>query len=237
LQAQASGPEVESAIQLINIGNKLEKIADISCNWAEQIDFLLHGMHRRRITRRPQRIVLTDCHGGMLAALVAGYLSKAPGIQDPPDDETRGYEFTLATRSPEAGVVSFGGLAAEVLSKRRWPAEFLPVTNLKGVQWERVLVALFLGPDFTPTDPADGKFRHKVVDLFWPDLHLSPELLAALLGDRHQTSTAPLQAAGMDGTKYNDTIVMQQELNGLLDQIEGRAAALVSILRRMRKPR
>ena len=51
---------VERGLKLINIAAKLEKIADLCCNWAEQTDFAVHGFDRRVLKKRRLRLVLID---------------------------------------------------------------------------------------------------------------------------------------------------------------------------------
>lgn len=66
---------IDKALRIISMSSKLEKIADLCCNWAEQIDLAEHGMVRRKIQKRKYRLVFMDDVGGMLASLAASFFT------------------------------------------------------------------------------------------------------------------------------------------------------------------
>jgi phosphate transport system protein len=214
LHSAANEAEVDSALQLINIGNKLEKIADISCNWAEQIDFSLHGSNRRRIKRRPQRIVVADSQGGLLASLAASMLSLPRSASEILDPSLREFEVTLATTGSEAGIVSLSRAATALMERRGFIVEALPVIRLEAVNWERALVAVFLGPDFKRGDHFRGQTKHKVVDLFWPEIALSQDLCELLLDGENKPPES------------KDVALLEMLLERLSERTSGLAAVM-----------
>ncbi len=232
LARPVSSSEVDSALQLINISNKLEKIADISCNWAEQIDFLMHGMHRRRILRRPQRVILADSHGGMLAALVASHISKSPGIAHDPSHGNQGIDFSLATTASHTPMVSFAAATTSQLAAHGWVVEPLPVSQLESLNWDRVLLAIYLGSSLGKSAKASRKAQpgpgHKVVDVFWPEIDMSENLMHSLTNENREPSGDEIsKPSELDST----------ELLNLIGRIETKSTSLVELLNRMQKPR
>jgi phosphate transport system protein len=161
----SSDTDVEIALQFISIGSKLEKIADISCNWAEQIDFLMHGIHRRKITKRPQRIILADHHGGVLASLVANTLNI--GVAG-------SIELTLATTSQSQHSAELNHCISLVLEAKGYSPEVYPIGKLEALNWERALLIVYLGSELhrEQRKTKNLKGSHKTVDLFWPEIEI-----------------------------------------------------------------
>ena len=205
LTAGASDAQVDVALQFISIGNKLEKIADISCNWAEQIDFLMHGMHRRKITKRPQRIILADSHGGELASLVANTLHVSQSSK---------IELTIASSSQNHSLAELNHCITQVLATKGYSAEVYPVCRLEALNWERVLLIVFIGRELCldPKRSLQFKGSHKTVDLFWPDIDMDSEFIHA----------KPIEAFSM---AYAESLVeaaerKSQPLRSLLNRIQ-----------------
>lgn len=242
LRKPATDTEVDTALQLINIGNKLEKIADISCNWAEQIDFALHGMNRRQITKRPQRLVILDSHGGVLAALVASYLNQFLGILEPSSGWQRGLELTLASLAPATGIVSVSRPAMQVLARKGVVTEALPVLRLDGVNWERTLAAVFIGSDPHLREAAQKQTRHKVVDLTWPEITPSRELINFMADQRKSSDTASVESEDRhrtdlpgEGAHAELDPQLHRDMERLLELLAERASGLATLLGRIQK--
>ncbi len=154
--------EVENALQLINISAKLEKIADLSCNWAEQIDFAENGTARLKLGKRRQRIVFMDSGSGIAASLVACFLHQsASHIVD----------ISVASRMPAAH-------SQAPLAMVKWLSEFniapqvFPLARLSSLSWSRCVLFILVG-DFELSEDENEFIPFKTVKLKWPDLKLS----------------------------------------------------------------
>jgi phosphate transport system protein len=114
---------VERGLKLINIASKLEKVADLCCNWAEQTDFAAHGFSRRVLKKRRLRLVLLDESGGQLAASSAALLTK---------DLSNAVDVTVATKH---------ALASDVSNA----SHSFPVVRFEQVSWSRCFLLVNLG--------------------------------------------------------------------------------------------
>lgn len=120
----AQDPEaVERGLKLINIASKLEKIADLCCNWAEQTDFAVHGFSRRVLKKRKLRLVLLDEVGGELASSSAALLTK---------DLSDAVDVTVATKHHSA------------FADAQMTHAF-PVARFEQVSWSRCFLLVNLG--------------------------------------------------------------------------------------------
>jgi len=184
---------VERGLKLITIASKLEKIADLCCNWAEQIDFAAHGFSRRVLKKRRLRVVLLDDSGGDLAAVYAGLLTK--NLSDSVD-------VTVATNQPRpvlklAEEESRFDVGFEVLgsAQRGTPdrtgteslKEF-PIVCFEQVSWSRCFLLVNLGHELSQSERQ--MIPHKTMVLEWdffrpdPDTGVTAETADAMMRQR-----------------------------------------------------
>jgi len=160
----ASGEQralVEDALQVINVSSKLEKVADLCCNWAEQIDFAEHGSARRKIKKRKHRVVFIDEEESVAASLAASFLQEA--LHDL-------FDFTVITQS--VNVTQGGALAfSELLAREKVTPQVFPVARLENMHWSRTLMLIMLG-ECTLTQAESDLIPHKTVRLSWPEVTL-----------------------------------------------------------------
>lgn len=133
---------VERGLKLINIASKLEKIADLCCNWAEQTDFAAHGFARRVLKKRRLRLVLCDSSGGQLAASGASFLTR---------ELTDGVDVTVATveGSTSSQVLETSVLTGNLSEQVSHP---FPVVRLEQVSWSRCFLLVNLGRPLQPME-------------------------------------------------------------------------------------
>lgn len=169
LSLELDPSDVDGILQLISVGNRLEKIADICCTWAEQVDFMRHGMHRRRIQKPLKKIVIADAHRGLLAGIVASYFASSLHF---------GARLSVVTLSEESPVTMLGSWGQQVMRDASLSHDVFPVSRFDQFTWDRVLVALFIGPAFASEQAHFKASQHpKVVRIDWPDLDLEPEAI------------------------------------------------------------
>ncbi|MEY4066662.1 MAG: hypothetical protein RIR26_2870 [Pseudomonadota bacterium] len=126
---------VERGLKLINIASKLEKIADLCCNWAEQTDFAAHGFARRVLKKRRLRLVLCDSSAGRIAASGASFLLR---------ELKEGVDVTVATIDGASA-----GREPQDLHAPAGPLEQVshpfPIVRLDMVSWSRCFLLVNLG--------------------------------------------------------------------------------------------
>jgi phosphate transport system protein len=180
LLIQKNNPQdVEEALRIINISSKLEKIADLSCNWAEQIDFAHNGLARKKLQKRKHKILFFDHDGGRSACLVACMLQQQLGDL---------FDIGVATCSP-INSQDYTDVHA-LLEKLKISPEVFPLANFRTVTWARALMCIQIGKfalsswdrelvpyktvflnwtqqwlELKETDPAIGKLQEKVTEL------------------------------------------------------------------------
>lgn len=123
LNANRDPAAIDLGMKLINIASKLEKIADLCCNWAEQTDFAANGFSRRVLKPRKLRVVLLDDNGGQLAANCAEFLSQ---------NLTQSVDITVATKLTQ----SAGPIPA---------LNSFPVARFERVSWSRCFLLVNFG--------------------------------------------------------------------------------------------
>ncbi|MEY2987218.1 MAG: hypothetical protein RJB13_739 [Pseudomonadota bacterium] len=130
LKANRNPAAIDLGMKLVNIASKLEKIADLCCNWAEQTDFAANGFSRRVLKPRKLRVVLLDDNGGQLAANCAEFLTQ--NLSDSVD-------ITVATKlSQNAGPI---------------PAlNSFPVVRFERVSWSRCFLLVNFGLSLNETE-------------------------------------------------------------------------------------
>jgi phosphate uptake regulator len=180
LLIQKNNPQdVEEALRIINISSKLEKIADLSCNWAEQIDFAHNGLARKKLQKRKHKILFFDHDGGRSACLVACMLQQQLGDL---------FDIGVATCSP-INSQDYTDVHA-LLEKLKISPEVFPLANFRTVTWARALMCIQIGKfalsswdrelvpyktvflnwtqqwlELRETDPAISKLQEKVTEL------------------------------------------------------------------------
>jgi phosphate transport system protein len=160
---------VEEALQVINVSSKLEKIADLCCNWAEQIDFAEHGLARRTLRKRKHRVVFVDEEESVAASLAASYLQESLHEL---------FDITVVTRSDAA---SQGALAySDLLAREKVTPQAFPVAKLASMRWSRTLMLITLG-DCSLTEAESEAVPHKTVRLCWPEITLAGQDAETLL--------------------------------------------------------
>lgn len=173
LTSTSDRSQVEEALQLINVSSKLEKVADLCCNWAEQIDFAEHGLARRTLRKRKHRIVFVDEEESVVASLAASFLQES--LHDL-------FDITVITRSEE--IISQGALAyGRLLAAEKVTPQVFPVARIKNMRWNRTLMLISLGKcELSPAEK--DVIPHKTVRLSWPEITLedkeAEELIPAL---------------------------------------------------------
>jgi phosphate transport system protein len=154
--------EIDYALQIGNIANKLEKIADLCCSWAKQIDFADHGNVRKKFTKPKHRVLILDNDHGVLAGIVANFIQKE------------------SSEVCSCGVVTKSHLGMEnkdtflnyvpLLSRLGIVPEIFPTVPLANATWNRVLLLITLGNvELSPSDLEAISF--KVAKLHWPEIH------------------------------------------------------------------
>ncbi|NBO37973.1 hypothetical protein EBU99_05260 [bacterium] len=134
---------VERGLKLINIASKLEKIADLCCNWAEQTDFAAHGFARRVLKKRRLRLVLLDEVGGRLAASCAELLTK--DLSDAVDVTVASkYQHRSATATQNVGNFN-SDFEFEVSSFAQHGSRAFPIVSFEQVSWSRCFLLVNLG--------------------------------------------------------------------------------------------
>lgn len=160
LYAQPGKADVENALQLLNIGTKLEKIADLSCNWAEQIDFAEHGAARRTLKKRKHRIVLMDEHFGHTASLAACFLHQSVrGLVDV-SVISRHFGHPLS-------ILNF----TDLLTREKITPEVFPLARFETLSWSRCLMFIQLG-EFELHEDEKDQIPYKTVRINWPNVSL-----------------------------------------------------------------
>ncbi len=153
--------QVEEALQIINISSKLEKVADLCCNWAEQIDFAEHGLARRKIKRRKHRVVFVDEEESVVASLAASFLQES--LHD---------LFDISVLTKSRSIRQGGALVySDLLSREKITPQVFPVARLETMQWSRTLMLIMLGP-CRLTETESELIPHKTVRLGWSELTL-----------------------------------------------------------------
>ena len=123
LNANHDPAAIGLGMKLINVASKLEKIADLCCNLAEQTDFAANGFSRRVLKPRKLRVVLLDDNGGHLAANCAEFLTQ---------NLSQSVDITVATKlSPTAGPLS--------------ALNSFPVARFERVSWSRCFLLVNFG--------------------------------------------------------------------------------------------
>lgn len=177
LSLELEQAEVEGALQLISIGNRLEKIADICCNWAEQVDFMYHGMQRRIIQKQSKKIIISDRHGGILAGIVAGEVASYL---------TAGVQITAATHSSWEGKAHLGTLGQELVEKAGLKLDIFPVISTENVDWDRSILLINIGAAMSQNlHPTAARLRsHKTWCVNWSSPRFNEDEIDLLAHDK-----------------------------------------------------
>lgn len=166
LHAQTSPRDVESALQLINIGTRIEKLADLCCHWAEQIEFARQGSGRSPSAPRTKyKVVLLDNTGGFAAALAGSLLFDA--VKDIVD-------ISVATRSSDAPVSLLD--YSNVLERAKVTPHVFPVVKMGAVHWRKILLVIELGRIQLESDELE-LIPYKAVRLTWPEIEFESDAL------------------------------------------------------------
>lgn len=156
---ESRDPEViEDALQLIHIASRLEKVADLACDWAKYIDFSVNGMARRQLRRFRDRVVFLDFDGGLSASIVASLFYRvAPNLM----------EISVVTQFD--GELPSLLVYGDFLSSEGFVPEVFPVARLARVRWKKTLLVVSLGPQ--PIDTRERDFiPYKSPILVWDDV-------------------------------------------------------------------
>lgn len=163
LSAPRDPQAVERGLKLITIASKLEKIADLCCNWAEQTDFAAHGFARRVLKKRRLRVVLLDDSGGRLATQCADHLAK---------NLSEAVDVTVATlvsaqsqsvSDSSSGPVTHAGLPVP-LANTDVSAGF-PIVRFEQVSWSRCFLLVNFGAGLSARNRE--MIPHKTMILEW----------------------------------------------------------------------
>jgi phosphate transport system protein len=158
LAAPRDPDAVERGLKLITIASKLEKIADLCCNWAVQSDFAAHGSARRVLKKRRLRVVITDDFGGQVASLCAEMLAK--DLSGAIDLTVAATEFAAA----DSPISSLESLDSEEDSGLAAAREF-PIVRFEQVSWSRCFLLVNLGRSLSSFER--GLIPHKTMVLEW----------------------------------------------------------------------
>ena len=155
LAQKTQAHDVEEALRLINISSKLEKVADLCCNWAEQIDFAQNGMSRKKLQKRKHKILFLDQDGGRSATFAACLLQHQLGSL---------FDLGVATCSSSENGDSSEGDA--LLAELGVAPERFPVAQFRTVTWVRTLMCIQIGK-FALSSWDRERIPHKTVFLQW----------------------------------------------------------------------
>ncbi|WP_186645837.1 phosphate signaling complex PhoU family protein [Fluviispira vulneris] len=153
---------IEKALKIISMSSKLEKIADLCCNWAEQIDFAENGMARRTLRKRKYRLVFIDNIGGMIASLVASFLYK--NVKDIVELSV------ITTQSIKSNnILNFTNLLVDY----EITPQIFPIARITTVNWNNCLMLIKLGK-FELSEEESDIVPNKTVQIHWPEITIDP---------------------------------------------------------------
>ena len=158
--SKGSDDSVAAALQLINMSTKLEKIADLCCNWAEQIDFAENGMGRRTLKKRKHRVVFLDNEYGAVASLSASFLHEKL------DDL---FDLGVLTKSAKVKTTELN--FSSFYENEKITPQIFPIANLHSTRWNRVVILICLG-DANLLPWEDEIVPYKIVRMHWPEVTL-----------------------------------------------------------------
>ncbi|APJ03183.1 phosphate signaling complex PhoU family protein [Silvanigrella aquatica] len=154
---------IDNALRIISMSSKLEKIADLCCNWAEQIDIAENGMARRKIQKRKYRLVFLDDVGGMLASLAASILYQ--NVKDIVDLSV------VATQPIKSNnILNF----TNFLSEYEITPQIFPIARITSMNWNKALMLIILGNFELPKEELEV-VPYKTVQIRWPEINFDPD--------------------------------------------------------------
>jgi phosphate uptake regulator len=158
LYSTAEKSEIDDSLKIINISIKLEKIADLSCNWAEQIDFMEHGSQRQMLGKKNHKVVFADSQGGLLASLASCILGEMLG---------ESYDIASTTLSFEnINVVTDH---SPLLLKQNVSPIMYPIAQFAAMSWGRCLVLIVLGKARL-SEVQNEAVPYKTMKIYWDDV-------------------------------------------------------------------
>jgi phosphate uptake regulator len=160
---KGSKGNIDKALRIISMSSKLEKIADLCCNWAEQIDLAENGMVRRKIQKRKYRLVFMDNVGGMLASLAASFLYQS--VKDIVDLSV------VATQPIKTNnILNFTNFLAEY----DITPQIFPIARITSMNWNKALMLIILGDFELPKEELEV-VPYKTVQIQWPEIYFHPD--------------------------------------------------------------
>jgi phosphate transport system protein len=156
---------IDKALRIISMSTKLEKIADLCCNWAAQIDFAENGMVRRKIQKRKYRVVFMDGTGGMVASLAASFLYQ--NVKDIVD-------ISVVAMQPikNGTILNF----TSMLTEYDMTPQIFPIARITSMNWNKVLMLIILGNFEISSDELEI-VPYKTVQIRWPEINFNSEEL------------------------------------------------------------
>lgn len=148
---------VEEALLLMHVASRLEKVADLACDWAKQIDFAVNGMARQQIGRFRDRVVFVDSDGGLSGSVVGSLLLRqAAGL----------VEVSVVTRNADkqGSRPDLSNLISDI-----GPMQVFPVASIQTTRLKRTLLVIVLGPEELTTQERDF-VPYKSPILQWDDV-------------------------------------------------------------------
>lgn len=163
--------DVEAALELINIGNRIEKVADLCGDWAFQINFARNNETAK--IRKPTRykVVFLDASRGFSASVAASLLFEMVGDL---------IDISVVTASDEAPISLLD--FSDALASESVKAQAFPVAKIGTARWQKVLLYVEVGTLEIPDEELD-LIPHKAVRLSWKNLNVKWEELMTELSN------------------------------------------------------
>lgn len=157
LNAHSSRNSVEEALHLMNLSTQIEKFADLSCQWAKQVDFARNGTARTSISRTKYKVMFIDSGDGLLASAAASLLAEQ--VKE---------LVHISVLSKNTHTQRSLSDISQFLADHDIAPNVFPITTLEKAQWQRTLLFIEIGnANLAPKDRDFIPF--KTVRMSWLD--------------------------------------------------------------------
>lgn len=154
---------IDKSLRIISMSSKLEKIADLCCNWAEQIDLAKNGMERRKIQKRKHRLVFIDNVGGQIASLAASFLYK--NVNDIVDLSVVSTKLIKSNN-----ILKF----TNFLTEYEIAPQIFPIARITSMNWNKVLMLIIIGNLELSKEELE-LIPYKTVQIKWAEINFDPD--------------------------------------------------------------
>ncbi len=154
---------IDKALRIISMSSKIEKIADLCCNWAEQIDLAENGVMRRKIHKQKYRLIFMDNVGGIQASIAASILYQ--NVKEIVD-------LSVVASQPlkTNNILNFTNL----LSDYDITPQIFPIARITAMNWNKALMLIILGHFELPKEELE-LVPYKTVQIIWPEFNFFPD--------------------------------------------------------------